>query len=141
MSLLTVKQGQSCLDLQLHVQPVPIITTKVESSNQAYGEVYSIQHYVIKIYQWNVACQWFSQGTPVSSIKKNWLPRYNWNIVESDIKHHNPNIQPLSSNFVNFNNFEWVNVCCWMPSENFFNNIMTRTQSYFLMHIFNKLSI
>jgi hypothetical protein len=30
-------------------------------------------------------------GTPVSS-NKNWLQQYNWNIVESGIKHHNPNI-------------------------------------------------
>jgi len=35
------------LDLQLPVQLVPI-TTKVVSSNPAHGEVYSIQHYVIK---------------------------------------------------------------------------------------------
>jgi hypothetical protein len=35
------------LDLQLPVQSVPI-TTKVESSNLAHGEVYVIQHYVIK---------------------------------------------------------------------------------------------
>ena len=35
------------LDLQLHVQSVPI-TTKVVSSNPVNGEVYSIQHYVIK---------------------------------------------------------------------------------------------
>ena len=33
------------LDLQLHVQ---YITTKVVSSNSAHGEVYSIQHYLIK---------------------------------------------------------------------------------------------
>ena len=35
------------LDLQLHVQSVPI-TTKILSSNPVHGEVYSIQHYVIK---------------------------------------------------------------------------------------------
>jgi hypothetical protein len=35
------------LDLQLTMQPVPI-TTKVVSSNPGHGEVYSIQHYVIK---------------------------------------------------------------------------------------------
>ena len=35
------------LDLQLPMQPVPI-TTKVVSSNPTNGEVYSIQHYVIK---------------------------------------------------------------------------------------------
>ena len=31
----------------------------------------------------------FSLGTPVSST--NWPPQYNWNIVESGIKHHNAN--------------------------------------------------
>ena len=35
------------LDLQLHVQSEPIIT-KVVSLNPAHGEVYSMQHYVIK---------------------------------------------------------------------------------------------
>ena len=35
------------LDIQLHVQSVPI-TTKVVSSNPVHGEVYSIQCYVIK---------------------------------------------------------------------------------------------
>jgi len=35
------------LHLQLPLQPVPI-TTKVVSSNSVHGEVYSIQHYVIK---------------------------------------------------------------------------------------------
>ena len=35
------------LDLQLPMQSVPI-TTKVMTSNPAHGEVYSIQHYVIR---------------------------------------------------------------------------------------------
>jgi hypothetical protein len=35
------------LDLQIHVQSVPI-TTKVASSNPSHGEVYSIKQYVIK---------------------------------------------------------------------------------------------
>jgi hypothetical protein len=35
------------LDLQLSVQSVPITTTVV-SINPVHGEVYSIQHYVIK---------------------------------------------------------------------------------------------
>ena len=35
------------LDLQLHVQSVPI-TTKVVSSSPVHGEVYSIQHHVTK---------------------------------------------------------------------------------------------
>jgi hypothetical protein len=36
------------LDLQLPVQSVPI-TAKVVSLNPVHGEVYSIQHYVIKL--------------------------------------------------------------------------------------------
>jgi hypothetical protein len=36
------------LDLQLPVQSVPI-TTEVVSWNPVHGEVYSIQHYVIKL--------------------------------------------------------------------------------------------
>jgi len=35
------------MDLQLPVQSVPI-TTKVVGFNPAHGEMYSIQHYVIK---------------------------------------------------------------------------------------------
>jgi hypothetical protein len=35
------------LDIQLHVQSVPI-TIKVVSSNPVHGKVYSIRHYVIK---------------------------------------------------------------------------------------------
>ena len=37
------------LNLQLSMQSVPI-TTKVESSNPAHGEVYSIQHYEINLW-------------------------------------------------------------------------------------------
>jgi hypothetical protein len=33
------------------------------------------------------AGQWFSLGTPVSSTIINWPTRYNWNIVESGVKH------------------------------------------------------
>jgi hypothetical protein len=51
-------------DLQLPVQSVPI-TTNVVSSNPVHGEVYSIQHYVIKSL---AAGRWFSLGTPVSAI-------------------------------------------------------------------------
>ena len=46
----------------LPVQSVPI-TTKVVSLNPVDGEMYSIQHYVIKFV-------WFSPGTPVSSTNK-----------------------------------------------------------------------
>ena len=46
------------------------ITTKVVSSNPIYGEVYSIQHYVIKFCQWLATGRWFSPGTAVSSTNK-----------------------------------------------------------------------
>ena len=42
------RRGRDRMDLQLHVQSVPI-TTRVVSSNPIHGKVYSIQHYVIKI--------------------------------------------------------------------------------------------
>jgi hypothetical protein len=50
------------LDLQLHVQSVPIANV---SSNYVHGEVYSIQHYVIKFVK--DLLRWFS---PVSSTNK-----------------------------------------------------------------------
>jgi hypothetical protein len=58
------------------------------SFNPVHGEVYSIQHYVIKFVSdlWQVGG--FSPGTP-------WPPRRNWNIVESSVKHNNP-ITPFS---------------------------------------------
>ena len=46
-----------------------------------------------KICQWHVGR--FSPGSPISSTNKT-DSRYNWNIVESGVKHHNPN--PLSQN-------------------------------------------
>jgi hypothetical protein len=51
------------------VQSVPI-TTKVVGSNPTHGEVYSIQHYVIKIVSDFPTGQWFSQSTQVSSTNK-----------------------------------------------------------------------
>ena len=57
------------LNWWLHVQSVHI-TTKVVSLNPAHGEVYSIQHYVIKVCKWLPADQWFSPGTSVSYTNK-----------------------------------------------------------------------
>jgi hypothetical protein len=50
------------------------------SSNPVHGEVYSIQHYVIKFVRNSGFLHQY-----------NWPPWYNWNIVESDIKHHKQN--------------------------------------------------
>ena len=52
----------SCLPvvvIQLHMQSVPI-TTKVVSSNSAHGEVYSIQHWVIRFVSDLRLGRWFS---------------------------------------------------------------------------------
>ena len=57
------------LDIQLHVQSVPI-TTNVVSSNPAHGEVYSIQHYVIKFVSDLRQVGGFLRVLPVSSTKK-----------------------------------------------------------------------
>jgi hypothetical protein len=54
------------VDLQLPMQSVPI-TTKVVSSNPAHGEMYSVQHYVIKfVSNRSVVFSWYS----VSSTNK-----------------------------------------------------------------------
>ena len=49
------------------------------------GDVYSIQHYVIKFVSYLRQVGGFLQ-------QQNWQPRYNWNIVESGVKHHKPNL-------------------------------------------------
>ena len=97
------------------MQSVPN-TCKVLSSNSANGEVYSVQHYVIKFVCYLRQVGGFSLCTPVPSRSVvflcvhrfppgrwvfsvytgslhqwNWPPRYNWNIVERGVKHHNPN--------------------------------------------------
>ena len=70
---------------QLPVQSVPI-TTNVVSSNPAHGDVYSMQHYVMKfVFDRSVVFSRYSSFLH----QQNWLPRYNWNIVESGIKRHN----------------------------------------------------
>ena len=56
-------------DLQLPVQSMHI-ATKVVSSNPVHGEVYSIQHYVIKFDSDLRQVGGFSLGTPVSSTNK-----------------------------------------------------------------------
>jgi hypothetical protein len=51
-----------------NVQSVPI-TIEVVSLNPSHGEVYLIQHYVIKFVS-DLRQVWFSPGTPVSSTNK-----------------------------------------------------------------------
>jgi len=57
------------LDLQLPMKLVPI-STKIVSSNPVHGEVYSIQHYMIKFVSDLRQVRGFFPGTPVSSTNK-----------------------------------------------------------------------
>ena len=58
------------------------ITTKVVSLNTVHGEMYSIQHYVIKfVRDLRQVCGFLRVPQ-----------RYNWNIVESGVKHHKSNL-------------------------------------------------
>ena len=66
------------------------ITTNVENLNLSHGEVYSIQHYVIKCVSDLRQVGGFHQVH--QSICP---PRYNRNIVENGVKHHNPFLTAL----------------------------------------------
>ena len=92
------------------------ITTKAVSSNPAQGEVYPIQHYVIKfvsdLRQVVVFC-----GYSDFIHQYNWPPRHNWNIIESSVKHHKPN-QAYFFSFVAFvfdryNRSSYFKICCF----------------------------
>ena len=78
------------LSCTLPMQSMPI-TTKVMSLNTAHGEVYLIQHYVIKFVSDLMQVCGFLRvlqfPPPINS-----PPVYSWNIVESQSgdKHHNP---------------------------------------------------
>ena len=72
------------VSIQLPVQSVPF-TTKVVSSNPSSWRGVLDTTLYDKVCQWLAAGRWFP-------LPKNWLPKYNWNIVESGIKHHNHNI-------------------------------------------------
>jgi hypothetical protein len=78
------------------MQSVPI-STKIVSLNPTHGEVYSIQHNVIKfvsdLQQVSVFQMVLQFPPPVKP-----SATYNWNIVESDVKHSELNIY-----------FEWLN--------------------------------
>jgi hypothetical protein len=78
------------LDLKLPVQSVPI-TNIVVTLNPAHGEVYSIQHYVIKFVSDMQQVGGFPPGYSVSSANK--TDRHDITefiyIVESGVKNHN----------------------------------------------------
>ena len=69
------------LDLQLPVPSVPI-STKVVSSNHVHGDVIK---FVSDLRQVSGFLRVLQFPPPIKP------PRYNWNIVESGVKHHKPN--------------------------------------------------
>ena len=65
------------------------ITTKVVSLNPAHGKVDSIQHYAIKSVSDMQQVSGFLQVFWFPPPRKQ-MPRYNWNIVEIEVKLHKP---------------------------------------------------
>ena len=87
-----------------------------------------------KVCQWLAAGRWFSPGTRVSSTNKTYQPRYNWNFVESGVKHHNPNYlyrnkSPLDLNVLNR---------CYTRGSRFllYYILMASTQARYLKHLY-----
>ena len=78
------------VDLQLPVQSVHV-TTKIVCSKPAHGEVYLIQHHVIKFVSDLGQVGGFLRAPLFPPPIKLTTTINNWNIVESGIKHHNPN--------------------------------------------------
>ena len=66
------------------------IANNIASLNPYHCEVYSVTTLRDKVCQWLATGQWFSLGTRFPPPIKLDMPQYNWNIVESGIKHHNP---------------------------------------------------
>jgi hypothetical protein len=71
-----------------------------------------------KVCQWLATGWWFSSGTPVSSKNKIDLTRYNWNIVESGVKHHQTN-KPTDKNIL-LAAFLVFLICSVTSKNNFF---------------------
>jgi hypothetical protein len=67
------------------------ITTNIMSSNPAHGEVYSIQHYVMKLISGLQHIVEFSLGTLVSSTHKTDRHDKTVILLKIVLKHHNPN--------------------------------------------------
>ena len=91
LKIIKAKRGHRGLDnmvavFRIDMLPVPI-TTNVVSSNPAHDEVYSIQHYVIKLVCDLLQVSGFLQYSSFLH-QQNWPPRDNWNIFESGVKHH-----------------------------------------------------
>ena len=82
------------------------ITTGVVSSNHAFGEVYSIQHYVIKFVSDLRQVGGFLRGLRFPPPIKLTATIHLRNIVESDVKHPNPNQTKPKYDNVYFKGFD-----------------------------------
>jgi len=67
------------------------ITPNVVSTNPAQGEVYSIQHYVIKFVSGLRKVDGFLRVLRFPPPMKLTATIFHWNIVESGVKHHSQN--------------------------------------------------
>ena len=75
------------------MQSVPI-TTNNKSLNPAHGELSSILHLGMKFV---TNLQLFGSFSGLLH-QQNWPPWYNWNYVQSGVKHHNPNPSIVDGN-------------------------------------------
>ena len=73
----------------LHSCSVSPLVADRGSSNPAYGEVYTIQHYVIELVSDLRQVSVFFRVLRFPPLIKLTV-RYNWNIIKSGVKHHNP---------------------------------------------------
>jgi hypothetical protein len=72
---------------QTNVTKYVAFSPSISISNVVHGEVYSIQHNVIKFVSDFLRVLRFLHRPP----------RHNWNSVESDFKHHNPNSDHINN--------------------------------------------
>ena len=132
-------------ELVVIVQSVPMTT------NTADDKVYSTQLYVIKFVSDLRRSVVFSGST-----KKKWLPWYNWNIVESGVKHHKPNLSHMKhiiliglllfnvtfrmfSSYNMTSRYNWYNRCLFMCFKLFFDDTLTSNNIPFgILSSFNR---
>ena len=79
------------LDWQLNVQSVPITTNVVSSSPRLWWGVLDTTLRLLVTCGRSVVFSWYSDFL----YQSNWLPQYNWNIVEGGLKYYTLNPFPL----------------------------------------------
>ena len=137
-----IKEGPSWswLNLQLPLKLVSI-TTKVVSSNPVHGEVYSIQHYVIKfVSDLRQVGGFLSRGTPISSTNKTDRHDITEILLQVALNTTNPQNPPIkdakvdvrfiTSRVSNMLLTFWINVCFYIEC---LLNCIDRTQWLFYL--------